>query len=231
MFACLPRLVGGTLHYKSGFVSSVKLNYFLYFYRERKSLLYSWIKHLSTKNRTEKIVMVPRPFLLIFILGILLSCTQKPAKTQAESYESKLKKEAVAIAKDYASRQLKAPTTMVDDFGNIIINDNQKRYRIEPSKILTGKIDGDENIDALVTLTSNYKQDIGMPEHLILLNTNGKLMLEKVFELDMKVVKLKDRIITAELHTKPRTSPLYNCSHCIEIVNFKYSNGELVKLK
>ena len=170
---------------------------------------------------------------LVFLitLGVLISCKQKPAKQLPESLESKLKKEAIALAKDYASKQLKTPTITTDGFGIITIKDELKRYRIDPSKIMIGQIDLDESKDGLVTVTSTYQQDIGMPEHLILLNTNGKLVLEKVFEQDMKIVKLKDRIITGELHTKPRTSPLYNCSHCIEIVNFQYKDGDLVRLK
>ncbi|MBA4410105.1 MAG: hypothetical protein Q8S54_04880 [Bacteroidota bacterium] len=170
-------------------------------------------------------------FLIIFILVFLISCNRKPAKTQPECLESKIKKEVISHAKDYAAKQLKAPTTSVDGFGIITLKDDLKRYRIDPSKIFTGQIDADENSDALVTLTSFYKQDPGMPEHLILINTNGKLVLDKVFELDLKIVKLKDRIITGELHTKPRTSPLYNCSHCIEIANYQYKDGDLVRLK
>ncbi len=181
--------------------------------------------------KIQKLLKMRRIFLFIFIIGFLVSCNRKPAKTQPESLESKIKKEAVALTKDYAAKQLKAPTTTVDGFGIITIKDDQKRYQIDPSKIFTGQIDPDESTDALVSLTLHYKQDLGMPEHLILLNSNGKLALDKVFELDMKVVKLKDRIITGELRTKPRTSPLYNCSHCIEIVNYQYKDGDLVKLK
>lgn len=172
-----------------------------------------------------------RIFLFIIIIGLLISCNRKPAKIQPESLESKLKKEAVALARDYASKQLKTPITTVDGFGIITINDDMKRYRIDPSKIFISQIDLDESKDALVSLTSTYQQDIGMPEHLILLNVNDKLVLEKVVEIDMKIVKLKDRIITGELHTKPRTSPLYNCSHCIEIANYQYKDGDLVRLK
>jgi hypothetical protein len=171
-----------------------------------------------------------RTFLFIIIIGTIFSCTQKPSR-QPESIESKLKNEAVVIAKDYVSKQLKTATITVDGFGMITISDELKRYRIDPSKIIIGQIDQGDSMDGLVTITSTYQQDIGMPEHLILLNTNGKLALEKVFEQDMKIVKLKDRIITGELHTKPRTSPLYNCSHCVEIVIFQYKDGDLVRLK
>jgi len=123
------------------------------------------------------------------------------------------------------------PGTTVDAYGVIIIKDDLKRYRIDPSKIFVSQIDQNESKDVLVSLTSTYQQDIGMPEHLILLNINGKLTLEKVVEIDMKIVKLKDRIITGELHTKPRTSPLYNCSHCIEITNYQFLDGDLQKIK
>jgi hypothetical protein len=169
--------------------------------------------------------------LFALILGVMFACKQKPAKPQPESFEDRLKKEAVAIAREYASKQVKNPTITVDGFGVITINDELKRYRIDPSKIMIGQIDQDENKDALVTITSTFQMDIGMPEHLILLNIKGKLTLDKVFEQDMRIVKLKDRIITGELHTKPRTSPLYNCSHCIEIVNFQYKDGEMIRLK
>ena len=179
----------------------------------------------------KKLLKMSRTFLFIIIIGTLVSCNRKPAKNQPESLESKLKKEAVALTKDYASKQLKTPTTSVDGFGIITIKDDLKRYRIDPSKIFISQINSDESKDALVTITSYYQQDMGMPEHLILLNTNGKLELDRVFELDMKIVKLKDKIITGELHTKPRTSPLYNCSHCIEIANYQYKDGDLVKLK
>lgn len=170
-------------------------------------------------------------FIFIALIGILISCTQKPAKPLPESLESKLKKEAIKLASDYASKQLKTPTTSVDGFGVIIIKDDVKKYRIDPAKIFVSQIDLNESKDALVSLTSTYQQDIGMPEHLILLNTNGQLVLEKVVEIDMKIVKLKDRIITGELHTKPRTSPLYNCSHCIEITNYQFMDGDLQKIK
>ena len=149
-------------------------------------LLFNYIsKPFKTKQRKMR-----HSFIFIVIIGILISCTQKPAKTLPESLESKLKKEAITLASDYASKQLKTPTTSVDGFGVIIIKDDLKKYRIDPSKIFVSQIDLNESKDALVSLTSTYQQDIGMPEHLIFLNTNGQLVLEKVVEIDMKIVKL-----------------------------------------
>jgi hypothetical protein len=92
-------------------------------------------------------------------------------------------------------------------------------------------IDADSLQDAIVTLTSFTGQDINLIEHLILLNTNGKLMLIRSFEADMKILQLKDRILTVEVHTKPRTSPLYNCASCKAIINYKFREGDLVKIE
>lgn len=169
--------------------------------------------------------------ILTLLVYFMFSCNQKPTKTQPESIEMKIKKEAVNLAKEYASKQLKNPTSNTDAFGVINLFDEVKRYKIDPAKIFIGPINADNSEDALVTLASSYKHDLGMSEQIILLNNNGTLVLDKVFELDMKVVKLKDRIITGELHTKPRTSPLYNCGHCIEIANYQYQNGDLIRLK
>jgi hypothetical protein len=172
-----------------------------------------------------------RAILFGFIISFWVSCNQNTNRKQPESKEAIIEKEAIKLAKEYAAKQLKSPSETMDAFGVIIIKDEDKRFRIDPTKIFIGQINDDNVDDALITLTSNYRQDLGLSEQLVMLGTNSALALEQVFELDMKVVKLKDRIITGELHTKPRTSPLYNCGHCIEIANYKYQNGELVRLK
>jgi len=62
-------------------------------------------------------------FLYNLIFGVLISCNREPAKKQPESLESKLKKEAISIASDYISKQLKMPGTTVDAYGVIIIKE------------------------------------------------------------------------------------------------------------
>jgi hypothetical protein len=43
----------------------------------------------------------------------------------------------------------------------------------------------------------------------------------------MKILQLKGRVITAEITTKSRNSPLRDCSACKEIVKYRFRNGEL----
>jgi hypothetical protein len=80
-----------------------------------------------------------------------------------------------------------------------------------------------------VTIKSFSGQDLLLIEHLFMINTDNKLMLLRVIESDMRILELKDRIITAELPTHPRTSPLYNCASCQEIVKYRFEKGDTVR--
>lgn len=161
----------------------------------------------------------------------IISCRHDTSIKENETTYEKLKKEVVAIAEDYALRQLKDGRITSDANGFITIKDTLKSYIFDPSRIVTGFIDADSLEDAIVTVTSFSGQDINLVEHLILLNTNGKLMLIRSFEADMKILRLSNRILTVEVHTKPRTSPLYNCAACKAIINYRFKDGDLVKIE
>jgi len=148
----------------------------------------------------------------------------------SDSKTSEFNKQAIEIATDYIKKHFSDSVSTSLNGEVIWISDKEKMYEIDPNKIYNGLIDADSTNDALVTLNSFVGQEPGYPEHLILLNTNGKLALDKSFVLDMKVLSLKDRLITGEIHTKPRSSPLYNCSHCLAIVKYKFENGDTVKI-
>lgn len=170
-------------------------------------------------------------FLIAIIALISISCQQNTVKKQIENPAEKIRKEAVLISEDYAKNQLIDAKISTNVNGFITIEDSLKKYIFDPSRIVMGFIDADSIEDAIVTLTSYSGEDVILMEHLILLNTNGKLMLIKSIEADMKILQLKDRIITVEVHTKPRTSPLYNCAACKAIINYKFSEGDLVKIE
>jgi len=165
------------------------------------------------------------------ILFISLSCQSGEQSKQIENPTEKIRKEAVSIAEDYAKNQLKDSKITTNVSGYITIEDSLKKFIFDPGRITTGYIDADSLEDAIVTLTSYNGQEISLIEHLILLNTNGKLMLIRSIEADMKILQLKDRVITVEVHTKPRTSPLYNCASCKAIINYKFKEGDLVKIE
>ncbi len=166
-------------------------------------------------------------------LGFLLiiSCNNHSKKERTDNIsDKKIRKEAFALAKTYVLNQLKDPKENTIN-GTLAISDSTRRYSINPSKIYIGLIDSDEKKDAIVTLVSFRGQDLDRIEHLIILRTGKKFMLIKVFESDMKILQLKDRVITAEIPTRPRTSPLYNCASCQAIVKYQYKDGDLVKIE
>jgi exosome complex RNA-binding protein Csl4 len=113
----------------------------------------------------------------------------------------------------------------------IAIDNNQIKYIIDPAKIVVGLIDDDENEDAIITISSINGQYLEMPEHLILIKTDGKLMLNRVIESNMKVLGLKDRVITAEVSTRSLNSPLRDCSECKEVVKYQFRAGDLVRME
>lgn len=170
-------------------------------------------------------------FLPAIIFLTILSCRHGGQPKQVENPAEKIRKEAVAIAEDYAQKQLKEAKITTNVNGYITVEDSLNKFIFDPARIITGFIDSDSLEDAIVTLTSFSGQDINLIEHLILLNTNGKLMLIRSFEADMKILQLKDRVLSVEVHTKPRTSPLYNCAACKAIINYKFRDGDLIKIE
>lgn len=143
--------------------------------------------------------------------------------------ENKIRKEALRVAVEYIKSQSKTTEKKIEDNGAISIIDGTATYILDPTSLFTGFLDDDNRKDAIITV---YSYDQGRPvriEHLIIINTDGELTMQRAIENDMKILELKDRIITAEIHTHPRSSPLYDCASCMEAVKYRYVAGDLVK--
>ena len=54
---------------------------------------------------------------------------------------------------------------------------------------------------------------------------------DRVIESDMTIISIKDRVITAEVRTKSRNSPLRDCNACKEVVKYRFRTGDLVKVE
>lgn len=173
--------------------------------------------------------------ILIFLAIIIFSCTHNNKKEgSVNSITPRIKSEIVDIAINYAMDKFKESKKTVTKDGVVTIvdiktNDMQIKYIIDPAKIEVGLIDGDKNEDAIITISSAKGQYLEMPEHLFLIKTDGKFMLNRVIESDMKILKINDRIIFAEVPTLAPDSPNYNCATCREVVKYKYINGNLVR--
>jgi len=166
--------------------------------------------------------------LIITILAIITSCNNEKSDNTERSL-IKMRKKAISISVDYVKTTLNNKKKSVSLNGTIIVGDSLKRYVIDPGKIFTGLIDDDLTTDAIVTVISFKGDYLDLIEHLIILNTNGKLMLIRSIESDMTILKLENRVITAELPNRPRSSPLFYCDSCRDIVNYEFKNGDLIR--
>jgi hypothetical protein len=169
--------------------------------------------------------------LLLINICLVWGCNRNHGSgTSDNSSDDVLRKEVVSIAEKYVNDQLTGAKKTIFENGIITIGNEKKSYVIDPRKIFTGLIDQDSKPDAIITIFSYKGQDLDLIEHLIIINTNDKLMLIRSIESDMKVLQLKGRVITTEFPKRPRSSPLYDCSSCQEIVKYRYLNGDLVKV-
>ena len=169
---------------------------------------------------------------LLFSLTLFLTCChQKEANKKPESSDAELKNEVINIVKNYVDDQLQGATTSTDFRGIITKEDKQKKIVIDPNMIFTGLIDEDNETDAIASVLIYLKEGAVIDEHIILLYRSGCLEFVTAVTRNIKVLRLENRKIIAEFHTKPRTSPLYNCHSCTEIVNYQFRNDDFVQVK
>jgi hypothetical protein len=167
---------------------------------------------------------------IILLIPLLLSCIQNKIKpVDKNSAVNNINQEAIDFASGYATGKFKEPVKTISDDGIITIADNQNSYVINPLKVTSGLIDYDNIEDAIVSIDYYHGLYIVLTEHLILINSENKFTLNRSIESDMKILGIKDRVITAEVYTRSRNGPLANCSVCKEVVKYQFTKGELVR--
>ncbi|MFZ0282906.1 MAG: hypothetical protein WAL29_14740 [Bacteroidales bacterium] len=169
---------------------------------------------------------------ILLITFFLPACNQHSGSVKSGiGPDKKIIKEAVAIAENYATQQITDAKRFPANDGSIVIGNDQWKFVIHTSGVHAGLINDDNEKDAIVSLDS-YQGQFQVPSwQLILLKSRGRLKLEAAIEYDMTIRQIEDRLITAEVPTHTRNSPLFNCSECIEIMRFRFENGELVRAK
>ena len=171
-------------------------------------------------------------FFLLIPVVFLTTCTQNPGTGRIDKTSEKMiRKQVIAIAENYLINQLKEAKKTVEANGIITIGNKEKSYIIDPAGVHTGIIDDDSSEDAIVSIDSYQDQYLVPVYHLILINTNGKFRLFRVIESDMKIMGIKNRVITADIPTRPPSSPLYHCSECRDTVNYQFTGGHLIRMK
>jgi hypothetical protein len=164
-------------------------------------------------------------YLLIYIALISVSCTMCGLS------ENKIKKQAIAIAEKYVTDQLKDAQKTIAKNGIIFIGDNNKLFVIDPSKTHLGLIDDDSKTDAIVSLDCFTGQIQTTSEHLIMISKDHKITFNRAVESDIRIIEIKDRLITADVPSHSRNNPLFNCKSCWEVIKYQFRKGELVKME
>ena len=172
-------------------------------------------------------LIMKKSFFILFFLPLLFACNQ--SKNKSADPKAAFRKEVIDFASNYAMGKFKVPVKTTSNDGIVTVAENNYSYVINPSKIYTGLIDYDNIEDAIVSIDYIRDQNIVLSEHLILINSENGLTLNRSIESDMRIISIKDRVITAEVYTRSRNGPLADCHICKEVVKYHFSNGELVK--
>jgi len=171
-------------------------------------------------------------YLFLLITLLTAGCSNNSGSGRLDNAsDSKIIKQVIPIAEKYIMSQLPDGKRTKSENGEITIANEQKRYIIEPSQVYSGLIDNDQKKDALVSLSIFQGQYQTVSEQLIILKTGKVFMLARAIESDMRIISVKDGIITADIPEHSRNTPLFNCPSCWEVVKYRFSMGELVKIE
>jgi hypothetical protein len=176
-------------------------------------------------------------FLPFILISLIISCSHSGNTTKDEIT---IRKDVIESAIKYARSKYTVSKETTEKDGVIIVSDdqtnfvvantNKAKYIIDPSKISTGLINDDSDEDAIVNVISVSTTNMETPENLIFIKTDGKFMLSSVIESNMRVLGIKDRIITAEVSSRSLNNPLRDCHECKEVVHYKFKEGALIRV-
>jgi hypothetical protein len=207
--------------------------------KELPLILTPWPKQQFVLNLIKLKNHSMKKYILLFIASYLLfSCGQN--KNDTDKINS-VRKEAMEVAVKYAKDKFKESKVTVASDGTVTVSDSQisfvtspdrlYKYIIDPSKTIIGQLDDNTSEDAIILLSFYIGQYLQTPEYLIITNDEGKLSLNRSIESDMRIISLKNKIITAEIYSHSRNSPLHNCGECKEVVKYQFRKGDLTIIK
>jgi hypothetical protein len=165
--------------------------------------------------------------LLIFI-PLLYSCVNNSGN---DNSPEKIKQKAIQIVEKHVREQIKDAEKTVTKDSLIVFSAGNMKCLIDPKYILTGEIDEDANADAIASIYYFRDQALSLREHLILLNKDGKLIITKVMEGEMKFLSIQDREIYIETSKIASDSPMFGCKICKEINKYRFIGGDTVRIK
>jgi hypothetical protein len=166
--------------------------------------------------------------IFFFILCFFSSCLNNSGNNESPG---KIKQKAIKVAENHAREQINDAEKSLMKDSLIVYSGGNMKCLIDPSYILTGEIDEDTNLDAIVSMFFFRDQTLAFREHLILINKGGKLIVSKIMDGDMKFLSIKDRAIYIETSKIASDSPLYGCKICKEVNKYQFINGDTIRMK
>lgn len=123
--------------------------------------------------------------LIIICACFLASCTQGNSTGQAGNKAGeKAKEEVISYVEGYLKDRLKDARLFIDEEdGLITITNDAAGYKINQPKIVIGKIDEDDYVDAVVPIYTLRGQSVMGYDHLVVLNTSGTFSVKTVIRL------------------------------------------------
>jgi hypothetical protein len=171
--------------------------------------------------------------ILSFILAaILSSCAQNRGSEHTNTGSDQIiRNQVLDVACNYAANSMTDANKTVSNDGSITFSSGDTKCLIDPASILIGEINEDSLKDAIVTIFTFDGQKLPRKDHLILVNQNGKLIVAKKLQGEMKFLSISDRIIYIETSKMAADSPFSDCLVCKEIKKYKFIAGDTLRIK
>ncbi len=158
----------------------------------------------------------------------MAGCKQDPSGPKAIQ---KIKKQAAEVAENFIKEKLKDPVKNKTNTSLVVYVSGDTRSLLDPAYFTIGEIDEDNKPDAIVTIFTMEGHRIPLKEHLIMLNKNGKLTISKIYTGELKFLKIENRTIYIETSHISPDSPFSECQLCKEIHQYKFVNGDTVRIQ
>jgi len=172
---------------------------------------------------------IMRNLTLLTILTILV--TAGGGCSNNKSSGNRLKEQAVASAREHILEITRNGDVTVDKEGIITITAGRISYLIDPSAVLIEEINEDPLKDVIVPVTGFDDGGMLAKKHLIMINSDNAMLLDTVLTDVVRILKVEDGVIYAELSKVSMDSPYYGCAECVEIASYRFREGKLEKIE
>jgi|GEM_PF-870206 len=178
-----------------------------------------------------KLNRIKRICLLFFCIAFMMSCISNNSSVRRrDKIAEKTRTEVIAFVEKYLQNRLRDSRIFVDDAdGLTTITNDISGYKIDHSRIVTGKIDEGEFLDAIVPVYTLRGQTVMGYSHLLVINSSGSFAVVKIMNDIFRIHGISDGHVIAEVSTVDPDSPGFGCNECKEVIKLTYRDGNLIR--